>query len=101
MNTKNIPVIVMLTAGLVSSIVMYRMHYELYDMLWILLLVFFVFYILGHLVKKVLDKFCAPKEEKGQQEEEKTQEPEEEGEKGKESKADDDTHRDGSVIEKA
>ncbi len=34
MNTRNIPALVMLTAGLVAGIVMFRMHYSLYTMSW-------------------------------------------------------------------
>lgn len=102
MNTKNIPTIIMLTAGLSSSIVMYLMHYGLYKMLRILLLVFFVFYILGLLVKKILDRFCVPKQE--ETEEEQTAEEEETQEQGKEkereSRTGKDSEKDGSVIEK-
>ena len=47
MNTRNIPALVMLTAGLVAGIVMFRMHYSLYTMSWVILLVFAVFYVLG------------------------------------------------------
>ena len=50
MNTRNIPALVMLTAGLVAGIVMFRMHYSLYTMSWVILLVFAVFYVLGCLI---------------------------------------------------
>ena len=43
MNTRNIPALVMLTAGLVAGIVMFRMNYSLYTMSWVILLVFAVF----------------------------------------------------------
>lgn len=52
MKTKNIPIIIMLTAALVTSIVMYVNEYELNVTLTTILIVFFVFYILGLLVKK-------------------------------------------------
>ena len=57
MNTRNIPALVMLTAGLVAGIVMFRMHYSLYTMSWVILLVFAVFYVLGCLIRLMLDKF--------------------------------------------
>ena len=55
MNTRNIPALVMLTAGLVAGIVMFRMHYSLYTMSWVILLVFAVFYVLGCLIRLMLD----------------------------------------------
>lgn len=101
MNTKNIPAIIMLTAGLASSIVMYLMHYELYKMLWTLLLVFLFFYILGLFVKKILDIFCVPKQEEETQQTSEEEEVQEQGkEKEKESRTDRASEKDGSVIEK-
>lgn len=47
MNTRNIPALVMLTAGLVAGIVMFRMHYSLYTMSWVILLVFCCFLCAG------------------------------------------------------
>lgn len=89
METKNIPTIVMLTAGFVISVVMYINHYDLSTTLKMLLLVFFVFYLIGLLVKKALDKFCMPATEEDEEEdgENTGEEPEEKNE-------------DGSVIEK-
>ena len=79
----------MLTAALVTSIVMYINKYDLSMTLRTILIVFFVFYILGILVKKLLDKYCPPPEPEDESEEEKEQEsPEEQG------------GEDGSVIEK-
>ncbi len=57
LNTKNIPAIIMLSAGLIAAAVMYIKHYALKDMLLILLGVFLLFYIIGRLVKKMLDTF--------------------------------------------
>lgn len=90
MKTKNIPIIIMLTAALVTSIVMYVNEYELNVTLTTILIVFFVFYILGLLVKKLLDKYCSlPKPEEESETEKEQDAPEEE--QGSE---------DGSVIEK-
>lgn len=83
MKTKNIPIVVMLTAALVTSIVMYVNKYDLSVTLTTILIVFFVFYILGLLVKKILDKYCSPVKPED--------EPTEEKEQG---------GKEGSVIEK-
>ena len=94
MNTRNIPALVMLTAGLVAGIVMFRMHYSLYTMSWVILLVFAVFYVLGCLIRLMLDKF-------GMQEEKK-KEAKQEGEAAQETgkqEARQETE-DGAVIEK-
>lgn len=63
MNTNKIPMILMLIAGAVTSIAMYIMHYPLKSMLPILLSVLIVFYIIGLLIKKVLDSFTPPPSE--------------------------------------
>lgn len=91
METKNVPTIVMLTAGLVVSIVMYANGYDLSVTLKTILLVFFVFYLFGCLIKWMLDKFC-PKPEEEKQEEENDEEKSEEEEVQ--------SSEDGSVIEK-
>lgn len=89
MNTKNIPTIVMLAAALATSIVMYVNDYDLNVTLKMILIVFLVFYILGALVKRLLDKVCPPKTEEDGDETE-----EAESEEGEQS------NEDGSVIEK-
>ncbi len=93
MNTKNLPAIVMLLAGLVASIVMFRMRYDLNTMLKIILQVFFAFYILGMIVKRLLDKFCVVKKEEDENQD--GQEAKEQEEKGEEEQS-----QDGAVIEK-
>ena len=57
MNRKLIPIILMLTAGAVTSIVTYIRNFDLIEMLWILLGVLILFYIFGLGIKKVLDVF--------------------------------------------
>lgn len=57
MNTRQIPLIVMLVAGAVTSIVTRLMHYELETALWILLAVLVVFYIIGCILKTTIDRF--------------------------------------------
>lgn len=93
MNTRNIPALVMLTAGLVAGIVMFRMHYSLYTMSWVILLVFAVFYVLGCLIRLMLDKFGMQQEKK---------EAEQEGEAAQETGQQEERQQteDGAVIEK-
>ena len=94
MNTRNIPALVMLTAGLVAGIVMFRMHYSLYTMSWVLLLVFAAFYVLGCVIRMMLDKFGMQQEKKEaqQQEDAAAQETGQQEEKQQ--------SEDGAVIEK-
>lgn len=93
MNTRNIPALVMLTAGLVAGIVMFRMHYSLYTMSWVLLLVFAAFYVLGCVIRTMLDKFGMQQEKK---------EAEQEGEAAQETGQQEERQQteDGAVIEK-
>ena len=92
METKNIPTIVMLAAAFVTSIVMYINDYDLNVTLKVILVVFFVFYILGLLVKRLLDKFCPPPKDEEENGEENAEDAE--GTDGEQS------NEDGSVIEK-
>lgn len=72
MKTKPIPAIVMLIAGFVTCIMSIRYHLELKVFTKTLLLVLIVFYLLGIVIKIILDKnFPEMKEE---QEEDGTQE---------------------------
>ncbi len=57
MNTKKVPLFIMLLAGAVACIVTYLDHYSLHDMLVVLLAVLILFLIIGLIVKKILDKF--------------------------------------------
>lgn len=65
MKTKNIPLLIMLFAGAATSIITLWLHYELIISLVVLLVVLCVFYIIGLIVKKVIDSFeTAIKEQK-------------------------------------
>lgn len=57
MKRKLIPIFLMLVAGAVTSIIAYIKDYELTRMLWTLLAALVIFYLLGILMKKVLDLF--------------------------------------------
>lgn len=65
MKTKSVPAIIMLTAGFIACIAGMYAHMEVAGFMKMLLIVLIVFYILGCLVKMVLDKNFAevPEEE--------------------------------------
>lgn len=56
MKTKPIPAIIMLTAGLVACITGIVKHIEVLQFMKMLLIVLILFYILGCVVKEVLDR---------------------------------------------
>ncbi|MCM1159977.1 MAG: hypothetical protein NC412_02030 [Roseburia sp.] len=85
MNTKNIPAIISLSAGAVTSIITYVLGYEVKAMLGILLAVLLLFYVAGLIVKSILDKFQDEIKQKEEEEERLRKEEEE---------------REGAVIEK-
>lgn len=76
-----IPAILMLMAGAITSIICYILKYEVMSMLLILLLVMFLFYMVGDVIRFFLGKYVWPPEE----DEEETNE---------------DTLDEGAVIEK-
>lgn len=80
---KLIPPFIMLLAGAIVSIAMYISHYELKDMLIVLLCVLIAFYIIGEIYKWMLDRFEAQIEEARMDEGEVIEkEPDESGETG-------------------
>lgn len=80
MNTKPIPAIITLLAGLVTCIVIFLNKYEFLDGMKTLLTVVIIFYIIGLLLKAILNKVFNPVvkktdlEETGAEMEEDTQE---------------------------
>lgn len=64
MKRKLIPPFVMLVAGLITSIRTYVLHYDVKRSLLTLLVVLIVFYILGSILKYILDTFEKQNEEK-------------------------------------
>ena len=64
MKTKNIPSIIMLLAGAITSIITYFNAYTVRRMLFTLLVVLVIFYILGLIVKGIMDYFISVKEDK-------------------------------------
>lgn len=69
MKRKLIPPFWMLLAGAVSSIIMCILHYEMKNMLMILIGVLVIFYIIGCLFKKMLDIFEVQNEPPAEQKE--------------------------------
>lgn len=65
MKTKSVPAIIMLTAGFIACIAGMYAHMEVAGFMKMLLIVLIVFYILGCIVKMILDKNFAevPEEE--------------------------------------
>lgn len=64
MKTKNIPSIIMLLAGAITSIITYFNAYTVRRMLFTLLVVLVIFYILGLIVKGIMDYFISVREDK-------------------------------------
>lgn len=64
MKRKWLPSFIMLTAGLITSIRTYFLHYEMKRALVTLLIVLIIFYILGSVLKYVLDIFEEQNEQK-------------------------------------
>ena len=71
MKTKEIPAIVMLLAGGVYCLIGIRYQIPLMDFSVQLLIVLLAFWIIGGIVRMVLDKFMGEIEEKAESEEEK------------------------------
>ena len=62
MNRKNMPLLLMLGAAAVTSILTFVMHYTILQKLIALLVVLLVFYVLGSTLRWVLDTFEAQNE---------------------------------------
>lgn len=91
MKRKLIPPFLMLFAGAVVSIIMFRMHYKIKSMLLILFAVLVGFYVIGCLLKSMLDSFEKQNQEKAAAEKEENnndsgevEEEKEEGQKAQE-----------------
>ncbi|MCM1063513.1 MAG: hypothetical protein NC420_03405 [Eubacterium sp.] len=68
MNRKNLPLLLMLTAGAVTCIITYIMDYSTVAKLVSLFLVLVLFYFLGSVLKWTLDSFEKQNEERREQE---------------------------------
>jgi flagellar biosynthesis/type III secretory pathway M-ring protein FliF/YscJ len=99
MKTNQIPAIVMLSAGLVACICGIRSGLQLADYLKMLLAVLLIFYVIGCVLKIVLDKLLAEKpaeteeNKQGEQGEQKSEEDLETAEKNDTKEAEEDTEK--------
>lgn len=86
MKTKSIPAIIMLVAGFVACIAGMNAHMEVADFLKMLLIVLVVFYVMGCIVKQIVDKnFTEIKEDETTDGEETEEEEESEADEETES----------------
>lgn len=89
MNRKNMPLVLMLTAGVVTYVITFIRKYPLQEQLFILLLVLVIFYFLGSVLKGTLDYFDKQNEElekeAAEEQGEEAAEGAEEADKGQES----------------
>ena len=69
MKTKDIPAMVMLLAGVVYCLIGIRYQISLFEFLVQLLIVLLVFWMMGGVVRMVLDKFMGEIEDKKESEE--------------------------------
>ena len=58
---RNIPAIITLLAGFITCVIMIICQYSVISFLWILILVMVIFYVLGTLVRVILNRFFAEK----------------------------------------
>lgn len=68
MERKMIPLALMLVAGAICSIVCFVQGYDAFTMLLVLFIVLLVFYILGSIIKRVMEAFERENEEKSKEE---------------------------------
>ena len=68
MERKMIPLTLMLVAGAICSIVCFAQGYDAFTMLLALFIVLLVFYILGCIIKRMMDAFEAENEARSKEE---------------------------------
>lgn len=81
MDRKNIPVVLMLVAGLITCVITFIQKYSVLKKLVVLLIVLILFYFLGTIIKWAFDSFekhnaqrNAPKEDEAVEEEREVEE---------------------------
>ena len=86
MERKMIPLTLMLIAGAICSIVCFAQGYDAFTMLLALFIVLLVFYILGCIIKRIMEAFEAENEARAKEEGEviEKESDEKEGEKSSE-----------------
>lgn len=68
MERKMIPLALMLVAGAICSIVCFAQGYDAFTMLLVLFIVLLIFYILGCIIKRVMEAFERENEERSKEE---------------------------------
>ena len=61
---RNVPALITLLAGFITSVIMIVHRYSLVNFMWVLIAVMAVFYICGVLIRFALNKVVQNKEEK-------------------------------------
>ena len=61
---RNVPAIITLLAGFITSVIMIKYRYTLVNFMWILICVMLAFYICGMLIRFELNKVAEKKENK-------------------------------------
>ena len=77
---RNVPALITLLAGFITSVIMIVHRYSLVNFMWILIAVMFGFYICGVLIRFALNKVVQNKEDKENTVQEEEQEQTEEQE---------------------
>lgn len=85
MKTKQIPAVVMLTAGFIICVISIFQEMELDKFLKLLVCVLLIFYILGSIIRVVLDKNFKEMKEEAETEGEQSEDVSEEQKKGEDS----------------
>ena len=99
MKTNGIPAIVMLLAGFVDCLIAIRTHMTLGSFTRQLFLVLLIFYVIGCIVKLILDRNMKAMEDIKKVEEELGEKEEKEGDEPQEEAAEDDTEKEKQAEE--
>ncbi len=99
MKTNGIPAIVMLLAGFVDCLIAIRTHMTLGSFTRQLFLVLLIFYVIGCIVKLILDRNMKAMEDIKTVEEELGEKEEKEGDEPQEEAAEDDTEKEKQAEE--
>ena len=99
MKTNGIPAIVMLLAGFVDCLIAIRRHMTLGSFTRQLFLVLLIFYVIGCIVKLILDRNMKAMEDIKTVEEELGEKEEKEGDEPQEEAAEDDTEKEKQAEE--
>lgn len=98
MKFKNMPLIIMLVAGLITSITAVIRKIDTTTALTTLFFVLLSFYVLGLLARYIINKICFPKEEEKAQSEDGENDTEGTGEEGQETPQEESSN--GDIISK-